>query len=177
MNTSRMGLFSVRKGVLPQTCVREDLAAGGREYSTDIPDYRPAIVRATEVIVVDEYKFVYVLNRKVGSMTIRHMIEEVFGATMRAGSSCSADSPDILLRGGNERRCTTLTLPARVLEEYFFFTYVRDPIRRFYSGVDQAVRLNWLRLDPDHCEDQLMQVLPHLRLNFFQQYQCGKVLK
>jgi len=38
--------------------------------------------------------------------------------------------------------CGTDVLSSEIVQSYFFFTFVRDPIERFYSGLQQAMRRN-----------------------------------
>eukprot|EP00961_Rhodomonas_salina_P166404 2242399-Rhodomonas_salina.2 len=115
-----------------QTCVLEDLAEGGREFARTDLEARPVLL-ASEVTVVHEYKFVYVCVRKAASSAIHTILDEVFGVDVYAGSSC----PNNTSREHLIYRCTTLALTEEVLRDYFFFTYVRDPLARFYSGVVQ----------------------------------------
>lgn len=88
-----------------------------------------------EAVVVHSLKLVYVEVRKAASGSIRKILGK-FGASMH--SWCSQGERKRRLTPG--KRCGTLSLPEHVIDNYFFFSFVRDPIERFYSSLYQAIR-------------------------------------
>lgn len=106
----------------------EDLHMGGREYG--VRQHLPA----QEVIVSDRYKFVFTIVRKSGSATIRQKLSEVFGATWSwCDEQCAAVPICYTLN-----RCSTYALNRTHLNDYYFFSFVRNPISRWMSAYAQA---------------------------------------
>lgn len=135
----------------PQLRVLEDFHPGGRAQASRQP--------AQEVVVSHEYQFVYVEVRKAASASIRALLQDVFAANF---SWClySPRSPSCkLIRGG---RCTSLCLTQDMLENYFFFTFVRHPGQRFLAAFHQLLQ--------HHKQQQqtlsMQHVLTRLLLNY-----------
>ncbi len=106
----------------------EDLHMGGREYG--VRQHLPA----QEVIVSDRYKFVFTLVRKSGSATIRQKLSSVFGVTWSwCDEQCSAVPICYTLN-----RCSTYALNRTHLNDYYFFSFVRNPVSRWMSAYAQA---------------------------------------
>ena len=114
---------------IPMPIVSEDLYESGRQNSNQPPH------AANEVVISDEWKFVYVEVRKTASSTIRQALSNMFNVTF---NKCPVER-SILKRcrvlGG---RCSTLCLNETHIQEYFFFSFVRDPEERFFSGYKEA---------------------------------------
>lgn len=96
---------------------------------------------ANEVVVSHEHKFVYVVNRKAGSSTMQELLLRYFGASWSwcmhhtgQGAGC-----------GFWGRCLSSCLSEALLREYYFFTFVRQPIDRFYSALKQSLVMYNLR--------------------------------
>jgi len=113
---------------------------------------------ATEIVVSHEFKFVYVENRKAASSTVRNILLHVFGSSFNG--SCPEETPRHLRR--LDQACTTLTITQSMLNEYYFFTFVRDPVSRFYSGIIQAFEGS-LSFEEENCQGQMMDILDYIR--------------
>ena len=137
-----------------QTCTREDLGAGGRGSAVD---WGSGGLAATEIVVSAEFKFVYVVNRKAASSTVTNILKHVFGAT--AATSCRDGSEHIRKHGD---RCVTTTVTEKMLDEYYFFTFVRDPVARFYSGIVQAFD-GAMQFGAEHCREEMLDILDYIR--------------
>jgi len=105
---------------LPMITTREDFHVLGRGNAITPPHW------AQEVIVSHTYQFVYVPVRKVLSSTMRNLLRSAFNVSWTAcgKSNCTFLTP-------YEDRCTTLCLSREVIQNYFFFTFVRHPVSRF----------------------------------------------
>ena len=117
-----------------QRRVAEDLFPGGRKGG-----YRHGRDKhtANEIVLIHEYKLAYLVVRKAGCTTVRKLLKHLFGYTMR--NSCMKHDRQISDALG---RCGTDVLSSEIVQSYFFFTFVRDPIEPFYSGPQQAMRRN-----------------------------------
>ena len=107
----------------------EDLRPGGRTRSMSYHQL------GQEVIVSDKYKFVYVLNRKSASEAIRMVLWENFGITWCWCNEQCASVPACYEYGD---RCSTMALNGTHMSEYTFFTFVRNPLERWFSSYAQA---------------------------------------
>jgi hypothetical protein len=112
----------------------EDTHPFGRLHSVDIP--------AQEVIVSDRYKFVYVMNRKAASSTIYQILEQVFGANV---DWCFGRCKWLPVCGGIGWRCSSRALNQTHLQDYFIFSFVRDPVDRWFAAYAQA---HWMHKTP-----------------------------
>lgn len=110
------------------TAVAEDGFALGRAFATDQPH------PANEVTVSEQHQFVYVEVRKAASSTVRKIMQRHFNATWRCPGPPAARATGCRAFG----RCSTLCLTPEELNGYFFFSFVREPLSRFYSGYKQA---------------------------------------
>lgn len=114
---------------VPQRTTREDLCKGGRRDSVD-----PAH-SANEIVIVHELRMVYVEVRKSASSTIRSALHKYYGAGY---GTCGGTKVSNQCKGVHAR-CTSECLSGKQLQDYFFFTFVRDPTERFYSGLKEAM--------------------------------------
>eukprot|EP00890_Picochlorum_soloecismus_P003919 jgi/Picsp_1/4528/NSC_06749-R1_predicted protein [Ostreococcus lucimarinus CCE9901] len=90
---------------------------------------------ANEIVVNDEFKFVYVEVRKSGSSSIRKILNEYFNSSFNGCPNSIPRNDSCLVIGG---RCSTLCLTEDHVEQYYFFSFVRNPEDRFYSGYKEA---------------------------------------
>ena len=111
------------------TTTAEDMCAVGRNIVTPMNN-----VPATEVVLIPSLELAYIEMRKCGSETIRELLHHVFNATyLTCGlGPVPADCSKW------DHRCTTYCLSHALANQYFFFTFVRHPIARFYSAYRQA---------------------------------------
>lgn len=107
-----------------QLRVLEDLHERGRNGSTG--------QQAQEVVVSHDYKFVYVEVRKAASATIRLMLKEVFHTDFFSWCEQCPKSYKVL-----HGRCSSLCLSPSELDDYLFFTFVRQPVERFIAAYRQ----------------------------------------
>lgn len=112
------------------TCTRSPSSMHRRTHET------------TSVVLVPSLRIAYVEILKGASSTVRQMLSSAFkanydtcgGRTLPpyvkdAATSCGTQS------GDDRMRCTTSCLTPSEVEEYFFFSFMRDPIERFLSGL------------------------------------------
>jgi len=123
---------------VPMTLSREDaLCTEGRK---GIHPYH----NAQEVVIVPEYKLIYVKIRKVASTSILSGLRKAFNnsqdmcGTRAVNKSCAAFGGD----GRRCSRCSSKCLTQTEVENYFVFSIVRDPVRRFYSGFSQGIYMD-----------------------------------
>lgn len=90
---------------------------------------------ANEIVVNDDFKFVYVEIRKIGSSTIRQMLRTYFNSSFNHCPDSIPKSDACLVIG---RRCSTLCLTEEHVQNYFFFSFVRNPEDGFFSGYKEA---------------------------------------
>lgn len=90
---------------------------------------------ANEIVVNDDFKFVYVEIRKSGSSTIRQMLQTYFNSSFNHCPDSIPKNDACLVIG---RRCSSLCLTEEHVQNYFFFTFVRNPEDRFFSGYKEA---------------------------------------
>jgi hypothetical protein len=111
---------------LPTPLVSEDFNRYGRTNASHPPH------AAVEVIVNHRFKFVYIEMRKTGSSNVRGILENLFHSSFweceEAANCCVL--PD--------RRFSSLCLNRTIIENYFFFSFVRHPLDRFYSQYKEA---------------------------------------
>lgn len=114
-----------------RTMTLEDLHLHGRGAAM-----HPAHL-ANEVVVSHEYKFVYVEVRKAASSTIRAILSKHFNVDFM-DTNCAGNATGKACRvlGG---RCSTLCLTENIVNNYLIFSFVRDPVERFYSSFKQAL--------------------------------------
>tara|TARA_B100000214_G_scaffold373465_1_gene353860 strand:+ start:738 stop:1502 length:765 start_codon:yes stop_codon:yes gene_type:complete len=86
--------------------------------------------RSSFVVIDDQYKLVYIENRKAASETIRMAMKNILGTQEKkcgirnVSKSCSSFG-----------RCTSSCLLESQYKNYFYFSFVRDPIEKFLSGL------------------------------------------
>eukprot|EP00961_Rhodomonas_salina_P048541 651840-Rhodomonas_salina.1 len=158
------------KWLAPQTCVNEDLHRGGRGTAVNVPpQYQTsrASKPANEFMVNHKFKVVYVENRKCASSTMLKVFRRLFGTDFERacpkswGSECRSGMP--------MSRCSTECLPQLGdLSGYFFFTFVRDPVDRFFSAFDQELRFGFMSVDVEDCsavQEKMKAVLDAMEHN------------
>ena len=106
--------------------VFEDLYRGRRYDSTHYPHHP-----AQEVTINNEFKFVYITNRKAGSSTIHELILKHLQTPTWKG--CTSLTQHCIIK----KRCTSRCLTDTMLHHYYFFTFVRNPWDRFLSSLKQ----------------------------------------
>ena len=146
---------------LPQTCSREDLGLGGRSHCCSTSSCWLGEPLAWEIVVHHRLKFVYVLNRKAASQTLRWVLLEVLGASMHPPDGCNRSVA--WPRGWGEGYCTTLDVTDEMLESYFFFTFTRDPVSKFYAGLFQALKhaminVHNMEFGTPNCQARLREI-------------------
>lgn len=128
--------------------VLEDLCHGQRWISMN--NYSSHI--AAEVTINHEYKFAYISNKKSGCTEIGHFLKKVFKTDFFTG--CNESQGSCKHMG----RCSALCLDESTLNDYFFFTIVRNPYDRFFSSMKQA------RAPPE--EEQARLVLEYIKKEY-----------
>ena len=129
----------------------------------------------TDALISDEHRFIYFHNRKAGSSAILHYLRRYANATDVPRNASAATTwhgrtvvpcPDAYVRRAccwwPMFRSTSKCLSREHHDGYFRFSFVRDPIAKFESGVRQA----WLNNDRlrNFSADQLLnQVLTNFR--------------
>lgn len=129
-----------------QLIVLESFADGGRSSHQK---------GAQEVIISHEYKFVYVEVRKAASSSIRSFLRSVFNVDY--GWGCNANPGCTIYH----RRCSSLCLNKNIIQNYFFFTFVRHPATRFLAAYRQ-LRKHRRRKESNYTKDMenvLLQLL------------------
>ena len=86
---------------------------------------------------------------------------EVLGASMHPPAACNR-SP-AWPRGWGEGYCTTLDVTDEMLESYFFFTFTRDPVSKFYAGLFQALKhaminVHNMEFGTPNCQARLREI-------------------
>eukprot|EP00286_Rhodomonas_abbreviata_P023807 CAMPEP_0181296076 /NCGR_PEP_ID=MMETSP1101-20121128/4498_1 /TAXON_ID=46948 /ORGANISM="Rhodomonas abbreviata, Strain Caron Lab Isolate" /LENGTH=763 /DNA_ID=CAMNT_0023400891 /DNA_START=113 /DNA_END=2404 /DNA_ORIENTATION=+ len=152
----------------PQTCSFEDLSRGGRDSEGTVKGHHPNLpnpmldnrrVMTNEVAVSHEYKFVHVNVRKAGSSSSHRMISKLFKVEIFRDSSCPGH-PTSLLNHGD--RCSSLIVNKKMWADYFVFTFVRDPVDRFYSSAFQAHKNKIANADCATVQDFLKNLLQEM---------------
>jgi len=101
-----------------------------------------------EVTLSRKYKFIYVTVRKAGSSSVGNVLRKLFHATVHRRSSCPG-APLYELR--SNRRCTSLVVNETMWRDFFVFTFVRDPIERFWSSASQSNKNKRLKVQHKDC--------------------------
>ena len=128
-NASRRNGAIASRLQLPLTVSQEDMCVSGRQVV--FPWHR-----ASEVVLIPQLRLGYVVTRKCASSTMLRALEATFNADqyhcgMRAATAqCST----FAMRDTRGFRCSTACLDEQTVSEYYFFTFVRDPVERFYSA-------------------------------------------
>lgn len=139
--------FYQRDETRRRTFTREDLCPSGRYtiFNTCGPSCHPP---AQEVTLIPRLNMAYLTVRKAGSTAIHDVLIKAFGIndTMCAGlpvpHGCGfnqCQTKGTLMRSTRCYRCTTQCLGHSAVQEImgpqrpFVFTFVRDPVDRFYS--------------------------------------------
>lgn len=155
---------------LPLTMSREDVCPRGRQVV--YPWHR-----ASEVVLIPQLRLAYVVVRKCASTTILRALAAAFGndqhhcGTEAAKVQCATFTmPD-----EGRYRCSTACLDAVTVSEYSFFTFVRDPVDRFYSAMvtaaaesdrvdrEQGVKRSKIRGAHGAGREQMVETLRRIR--------------
>ena len=99
---------------------------------------KPSPRREGDIVIVHEAKLIYVDITKAGSTTIRDFLFTKFGA-----SWCKKSPNEQFC--SNSLRWKSSAITPEMMEEYFIFTFVRDPIQRYFSGVRQLASVPYLQ--------------------------------
>jgi hypothetical protein len=86
-------------------------------------------------VISDDWKFVYVEVRNAASTSIRQLLFKRFNVSFYHCPVQKTVFGDCTVLQG---RCSSLCLNQSHIEDYFFFTFVRDPLQRFVSGYKEA---------------------------------------
>lgn len=132
----------------PQIAVLEALHSFGRKQIQK---------GAQEIVVNHKYKFVYVEVRKAASTSIRRFLKQAFDADFYHG--CAATNECLIFN----KRCSSLCLNKQILQDYFFFTFVRNPANRFLAAYKQ-LRGHKKRIESNYTKD-MREVLLQLLFN------------
>jgi hypothetical protein len=107
----------------------EDLHVGGRLSA--MFQYLPA----QEIVVSERYKFGYIVQRKSANTLLLKILQQSFGANW---FWCHRRCGELNFCYVLNSRCTTLALNQEELNTFFFFTFVRHPVARWFSQYAQA---------------------------------------
>jgi hypothetical protein len=121
-----------RWGKLRNTLALEDLHKGGRLVA-----FSQGFMHQ-EIVVSLRWKFVYTVVRKSASTAILGALQRLFGANR---SWCADRCREVGACAGTHAavgRCTTLALNNSELQNFFFFSFVRNPTDRWFSQYAQA---------------------------------------
>jgi len=123
---------------IPRTVTSADMCPNGRD-SLRGSVWRETAYRAQDIVVVPQFRLVYLVVRKAASSAIQRVLATLFNAsTSRCGDrlvplECGVSSQR------SPARCSTLCLDNATLQRFFFYSFVRDPEDRFYSAFEQAL--------------------------------------
>jgi hypothetical protein len=127
----------------PQIKAYEDRCDGGRAAAA-----WPVHV-AQEMVVIYPLNIIYIEVRKASSTTLRSAFANIFHSHYencnKPGYSVPRRGPGGCMYG---KRCTTFCLNEThmpnyedLINNFFTFTFVRDPVERFYSSWIQAMQM------------------------------------
>ena len=91
-----------------------------------------------DVVIDDEHKLVYVDNVKAASTTLRSALNNTFNATWECAADNWKKHASAQCCKGNFQRTTSVCLTQVHREQYYHFTTVRHPVKKFESGVVEA---------------------------------------
>jgi hypothetical protein len=120
---------------IPITTTDADLCEHGRKSLAGF-EWHDKPYRAQDIVMIPEYRLVYVNVRKAASSTIHDILkhefhqQEVTCGHSKVPKTCAVYTPP---------RCSTLCLSNTTLRTHFFFSFVRDPFERFFSGFQQSL--------------------------------------
>lgn len=131
-----------QRRIQPQMKALEDFCPGGRGKATVQAHDRQ------EAMLIPELNAVYIEIRKSDSTTIRNIFGNVWSIYFTLPESKDRDPVECEFFG---RRRSSLCLTAEQIQNLVIFSFVRDPVERFYSSVKQA-HINWNR-ETFSCSD------------------------
>eukprot|EP01104_Vermistella_antarctica_P013970 TRINITY_DN4322_c0_g1_i3.p1 TRINITY_DN4322_c0_g1~~TRINITY_DN4322_c0_g1_i3.p1 ORF type:complete len:410 (+),score=27.07 TRINITY_DN4322_c0_g1_i3:121-1350(+) len=115
-----------------------------------------SVRRCTDIVISKEFRFIYIDNVKAGSSTVRAMLQNVFHYSARSAARLKPRKPqEFFIRSDNHILSCYLTATSSLSngeltknhatglhefnpDDYFVFSFVRDPRSRFFSGFGQA---------------------------------------
>ena len=97
-----------------------------------------SLLQKNPVTLVPKLGVAYVEVRKSGSEGIRSGLEKFFNSTFSTCGGFGAPSPNCSSMG----RCTSSCLDQSQANKYFWFSFVRNPTERFYSGLAQVSKMS-----------------------------------
>ena len=99
--------------------------------------------RVSEVMICENPKVIYVQNVRAGSTTIRTELGRLFNATFYHTEGFSNERIT-LVDGGT---VTSRHLSSEMLKDYFVFTFVREPLKRYISALVQASTITGIEVN------------------------------
>ena len=96
---------------------------------------------ASLVVLVPELRIAYIENRKAASTVIRQLLRVAFNASY---FSCGDNPvpPRCSFTEPLGMRCTSKCLSIADVAEYFFFSFVRHPVERFFSALTTYMQVH-----------------------------------
>jgi len=145
---SDMSGFPTARSTLPFMTSLEDRCKRGRDFSSTGPKI------ANEIIIIHELKLIYLITRKTACSTLRSAIDHTFRVSM---TNCGCPARNGCKFMG---RCTAACLSQQLVEEYFIFAVVRDPITRCPSQLRQAsIVRHWSNFEKSGAAVRHMQTI------------------
>jgi hypothetical protein len=101
---------------------------------------------ATEITVLPQYRLIFIANKKAGSSVISSLLRRFFSdfpnASRREGcDGALADDRSHWCTAYKYHACTTLCLSPEALRRHVIFSFVRNPVERFYSALASAAAM------------------------------------
>ena len=152
----RKGYWDDRQTPNNKLLVAEDLFYSGRGFAMGAFHHE-----ANEVFISKEHKLVYVEVRKAASSTIRQILRDYFSGSWTCTIVVNGIPSPVPACTVFDGRCSTLCLTEEELSDYFFFSFVRNPLDRFYSGYQQACQSQ----DHTMSQEHMFRVLRNMTAN------------
>lgn len=130
---------------------REDNCKGG------VRDVIPRHV-AQDILIIPELKLVYLEVRKAGSSSIRAFFSKRYNTSF---DHCPPSFHDSRCNGPFETlnsRCSSLCLNDTIIQDYFIFSVVRDPMARFYSSLKESLHQKRIKIESRGDLEYLLKV-------------------
>jgi len=96
----------------------------------------------TDSVISLKHKFIYVDNVKAGSTTIRQKLEHVFGIGFDVNEGKNGQLFNDSCIKHFRHRITSRCITSEQAADFTVFSFVRDPVRKYESGVRQAWAVN-----------------------------------
>ena len=117
------------------------------------------------IVVVPQLGLIYVENRRAASQTIREALQRFFHATTYSCWNLSGcrKRRQACSWGG---RCTSACLSDAEAAPFFAFSFIRDPVEKFYSGLEVFMERNRRsQFNRGNSTDLRQRLLPVLQPN------------